>query len=440
MRWTRLTFLLVGLLAGLAAAQERLRSLTLLHVNDLHARLLPDTDGKGGFAYLAGAIRREKAGCADCLVLNAGDLVQGSPVSTIFRGLPVYQLGNLFGFDVATLGNHEFDYGWGMVPQFISAARYPVVAANVADREGRLLASKGYVIREVNGIRVAVIGLLMGDLARFVMPGDLGEWRALPVIEVLRKQVAEVRGRADMIVALAHIGETEVAEILHDAPEVAVVVSGHNHKGLEQAEEFGGRLHVRVNGYGRELGRLDLRVNVPAGKVEWWKWRRIAIEAGKVAPAEDMAAQVSYWERQVSARVDVPVGESRQEISGQDLRTLLERAVEQSLGIDFSFLNAGVVRDRLPKGRLLARHIWNIIPFDDRILIGKIPGIRLPEVVTRGRHIEPERSYTLAVTDFTAANQASKSQLDTHGLEFPETGPLLRDLVIEWVRKKQVVP
>src|SRR5512138_1986626 len=81
------------------------RSLTILHTNDLHARISPLDNGSGGFAYLATALQRERAGCKDCILLNAGDLVQGSPVSTIFHGLPVYEIGNLLGFDVATLGN-----------------------------------------------------------------------------------------------------------------------------------------------------------------------------------------------------------------------------------------------------------------------------------------------------------------------------------------------
>src|SRR5579872_1178200 len=102
-----------------APACAEIRSLTILHTNDLHARLTPLDNGRGGFAYVAAAIRRERAGCKDCIVLNAGDLVQGTPVSTIFHGLPVYEVGNLLGFDVSTLGNHEFDYGWMQTRKFL---------------------------------------------------------------------------------------------------------------------------------------------------------------------------------------------------------------------------------------------------------------------------------------------------------------------------------
>ena len=132
----------VALLLPSAPARDAIRSVTILHTNDLHARLLPSDRGDGGFAQMAAAIRRERENCSSCLLLNAGDLVQGTPVSTIFRGVPVYEIANLFGFDAATLGNHEFDYGWQTTTRFLKLARYPTVTANIVDESGKLLAQK----------------------------------------------------------------------------------------------------------------------------------------------------------------------------------------------------------------------------------------------------------------------------------------------------------
>src|SRR5580700_8092438 len=110
------------LLLACASLAGEVRTLTILHLNDLHAHISPE-NGRGGFAYLAAVIKRERANCADCILFNAGDLVQGSPVSTIFRGKPMYQLANLLGFDAACLGNHEFDYGWAQAASFAQIAR-----------------------------------------------------------------------------------------------------------------------------------------------------------------------------------------------------------------------------------------------------------------------------------------------------------------------------
>ena len=98
------------------------------------------------------------------------------------------------------------------------------------------------------------------------------------------------------------------------------------------------------------------------------------------------------------------------------------------------------MRDVLPEGRILARNIWNILPFDNYIVTGKFKGSQLPPAITERYPVEADREYTVATTDFTAANQASTDQLNASGLQFPGTGKLQRDAVIDWIRKKKVVP
>src|SRR3982750_2982992 len=127
------------LLVACCTLSGEVRTLTILHTNDLHARLMPLENKHGGFAYLASIIRRERANCNDCILLNAGDIAQGSPVSTIFHGLPVFELANLLGIDAGTLGNHDFDYGWLQTRKFVQVANYPIVTSNVVGAKGELL-------------------------------------------------------------------------------------------------------------------------------------------------------------------------------------------------------------------------------------------------------------------------------------------------------------
>src|SRR5215813_5620354 len=136
------------------------RSLTILHTNDLHSRLLPLENHHGGFAYLASVIRSERANCKDCVLFNAGDVAQGTPVSTIFHGLPVFEIANLFGFDASTLGNHDFDYGWMQTRKFVEISKYPIVSCNVVGSDRRLFTPEPYVLLKVNGLRVAIIGAM----------------------------------------------------------------------------------------------------------------------------------------------------------------------------------------------------------------------------------------------------------------------------------------
>jgi 2',3'-cyclic-nucleotide 2'-phosphodiesterase (5'-nucleotidase family) len=422
------------------SAQET-RHLTILHSNDLHAHLLPDDKGMGGFAYLASAVRAEKAHCMACLYLNAGDLVQGTPVSTIYHGDPVYQISNLLGFDAAVAGNHEFDYGWQAIPRFARIAHYPLLLANVLDVQGHPLTSKPYVIETVGGIRVGIIGVVLGDLAKdYSTPELLGSTRVLPVVETVQRYATELRERSDLIVVLGHIHDmTEVDAILRDVPEVQVVIAGHTHTAYPEMHKVDNRVGVLVNGYGTELGRLELDVDMKLKKVESAEWKKIPIDSKKIAPAQDVAREVASWEAKVSKIVDVPIGESKRRLERSDVRAIVEQAMREQTGADFAFVNLGGVRDSLPAGQILARNIWNILPFDDHLQVGTFKGSQLPAAVTRGQTVDPNRDYKLVVSDFTAANQDAPAELNAHGLKFPVKGPLQRDAVIEWVKKKKVI-
>ncbi|MBZ5728653.1 MAG: bifunctional metallophosphatase/5'-nucleotidase [Acidobacteriia bacterium] len=428
----------LALLACAPLAAE-IRSLTILHTNDVHARLLPLENRNGGFAYLAAVIRRERAGCTDCILLNAGDLVQGTPVSTIFHGLPVYQIANLFGYSAATLGNHEFDYGWPQVRTFMDTANYPVVTANLANGAGRLFTAKPYVILTVNQLRVAVIGAMTEDLNILSTSKLLEDVHTLPLVETVRKYAAEVRGQADLIVLLAHITGPEEQRVLETMPEIPVAVTGHIHSGLTEAMSRNGRVLVRVKGYGEELGRLELKVDTEKKAPVSWTWKRIPVDSTRVEPAADVAREVQRWEDEVAARVDRPLAVSKRRFAKAEVKRLIEQALCQETGANFAFMNLGGVRDIVPQGQLLERNIWNIMPFDNRVVVGTFKGRDLPAVVTGGRKVEPDREYTLAVSDFTAANQGSAENLRTTGLKFPNDVGLMRDLLMDWFRKKKTI-
>jgi 2',3'-cyclic-nucleotide 2'-phosphodiesterase (5'-nucleotidase family) len=434
--------LLISLFLCLPPLAAQVKPLTILHSNDLHAHLMPDDQDSGGFARLATEVRRQKAQCAACLYLNAGDLVQGTPVSTLFHGAPIYQIANMLGLDASTLGNHDFDYGWRRTQEFIRIAHFPIVSANIVGADGKTV-TRPYVILTAGGIRVGVIGAIMGDLVGTVItPQEAGPWHVLPVVETVRKYAQELRDQTDLIVVLAHIhDETEVRAVLRDVPEVSVVVAGHNHDDYPAMMKEDGRVAVLAHAYGEQLGRLDLHVDVAAKKLASAEWTKIPIDS-KIMPAPDVARVVAKWESKVSKLVDVPLGEStrRMERTDPELRKMVERAMAEQTGADIAWINTGNLRYTLPKGQILIRNIWDLLPFDDYIVMGKFKGSALPPAITRRYPVEPEREYTVATTDFTATNQADKSQLGATGLSFPRTGPLQRDAVIEWIKKKKVVP
>jgi 2',3'-cyclic-nucleotide 2'-phosphodiesterase (5'-nucleotidase family) len=196
---------------------------------------------------------------------------------------------------------------------------------------------------------------------------------------------------------------------------------------------------VRVRGYGEEIGRLELQIDTVRKAPVSWAWKRITIESTKLDPAPGVAREVRHWESEVTARVDQPLAISKRKFEKRDVKRLIEQALRDETGADFAWMNLGGVRDTLPEGQLLVRHIWNIMPFDNRVVVGTFKGRDLPPVLVGDRTIDPGRDYTLAVSDFTAANQGTSENLRTKGLKFPNDVGLMRDLLIDWFRKKKVI-
>ena len=420
-----------------APASPTVRSLTILHTNDIHARISPTREGLGGMAYLAAALNRERARSEASLYLDAGDLVQGTPVSSIYEGVPVYELMNGLRPDAVCVGNHEFDYGWRRIYDYLKVSHYPMFCANLVDDRDALLTPPPYAIRDVNGIRVAIIGLIMESLAQLTYDYNLGPWRVLPLVETAQKYIAQAKADgAQLIIGLTHIFPKEEAMLLAALPEMHLIVSGHDHGGMKTILRDGNRMVVRTRPFGAELGRVDLKFDVAANQVVELNWERFPILAKEIAPEPAVAKEVATWEAKVSAVVDQEIGESKAAYTRFQMKDVVELAMIETLGVDFAFVNRGAVRAGLVVGKIRARDIWDALPFGNRVVFGKIPGSKLPEAIRKSTSVEPDHIYSVATIDFVAENQR---EIGTEGLKFPEPGPYLREMVIEWVHKRKIV-
>ena len=250
--------------------------LTILHVNDLHARLLPDSEGKGGFAYVATVLERERAATSAHLTLHGGDMVQGTPVSTLFEGVPIFKIANLLHLDVHCLGNHEFDYGWEKIAEYVELSDFDTVSANLTDTDGRTLVPP-YVVRQVGDLRIAVVGAITEKLLEVLQSSSLGPWRAAPLVATLRPVVEAAAAEADMVVVLGHLSGGEARAILERLPQVSVVVQGHPHAAWDAALEIDGRIAVNASGYGRDVGRLRLRYDPETRQILSYDWEVLPV-------------------------------------------------------------------------------------------------------------------------------------------------------------------
>ncbi len=431
------------LLITLGCAAEPGVELTILHVNDLHARLLPDSDGRGGFAHLATVLERERRSAAAHLTLHAGDMVQGTPVSTLFEGLPIFTIANGLGIDVHCLGNHDFDYGWEKIPEYVELSAFDTVSANLTDSVGDTLVPP-YVVRQVGELQVAVVGALTEDLRDLSRSSDLGPWRAAPLVPTLKPVVEVAAAAADMVIVLGHLSGGEAEAILEGLPQVSVVVQGHPHSAWAQALEIDGRVAVNASGYGRNVGRLRLRYDPETRRILGYEWEVLPVVASEVPPNAAIGQLVAEWESRVAEVVDIPIGWATRTIQGAELRALIETAMRDGTDAELAHMNGGGIRDILPQGELLARHVWNVVPFDNVVLTTEVTGrqlVELHDTVLRAEPIEgyesldPDRIYRLAAHDFTA------DQWSERGIELAwiDTGVMLRDMIIAWIAARESV-
>ncbi|MGL5318689.1 MAG: bifunctional metallophosphatase/5'-nucleotidase [Bacteroidales bacterium] len=241
----------ICLLFSLSALAQNEDKLVILHTNDTHSQIeafgeqAGDNKGKAGLARRATAIKQIRKEYKNVLLLDAGDYIQGTPYFNLFNGELEIKAMNMLGYDVATLGNHEFDNGVNFLANMLKSAKFDIISANYDVSKTALKdLIKPYVIKDVNGIKVGIIGLnikpdgLISDKnfegIRFLSPIE----QANNYAKMLKEEK-----KVDLVIVLSHLGyqsdpnfsDKKVAEATRN---VDIFVGGHSHTYLPEATKI----------------------------------------------------------------------------------------------------------------------------------------------------------------------------------------------------------
>jgi 2',3'-cyclic-nucleotide 2'-phosphodiesterase (5'-nucleotidase family) len=400
--------LAAGLLGGCAPpgpplpAPDDVVRVRVLHTNDFHGHLLPQTTGGravGGSAVLAAHFDSARARFqGPTILLSAGDDLQGTAVSNLSWGRATIDVLNRKGYDAAALGNHEFDWGQDTLRARIAESGFPWLAANIfmADTDHHPEWVRPWVMIERDGVRVAVVGLALENTAEVVVAGrtDGLEFRSAPA--ALDRYVPEARAAgAHFVVATAHMGavcaepgegetgrsagcENRIIEVAWEtgAP-VDLFVAGHTH--LRNLIRVDGVPINQAHRYGVAYGVVDLERR--GGRVRTLRQEIHMAWADGVDPDTALARVVGAWGEAVRPMTERVVAELAEPLGNQDrqpgefaLGNLLADAQRVATDAHVGFVNTGAIRRGLPAGPVTWGMLFELQPFQNEMVTADLTG------------------------------------------------------------------
>ncbi len=375
----------------------------LLGVNDLHGKIdvTGTVDGVryGGADYLATYLRQREATNPNTLIVHAGDMVGGSsPVSALLQDEPTVEIMESIGFDVGTVGNHEFDEGVEEMLRLIyggdhpngtanyDGINFPMVAANVEYKETGKLVLPPYAIKDVGGAKIAFIGVATVNTPSMIIATGNEHIRFTDEAAAINKFVPELQAQGiEAIVVLAHVpgdqsddgasGEiAELASAINDA--VDVIFAAHNHAKVNAVVD--NKLIVQAWEYGKAFTDVDLEIDRLTGDIVKKSAEIVDVIQEGVAPDPEVAAILAKYLEQVGPKLNEVIGIASTEMSGgyaskgligdNALGNLIADGMLKAMDSDFALMNGGGIRDDLNAGDITWNELFNIQPFGNTLV------------------------------------------------------------------------
>jgi 5'-nucleotidase / UDP-sugar diphosphatase len=426
--WTRRDFLKLAGRAGLLSAFPTLASaaaahesdtvcISILHTTDLHGHILPTGDYSGnpdygGLARCAAQIRRWRRQNANSILIDVGDVYQGTDVSLRNKGELMIDLFNHLKYDAWIVGNHEFDWGIETFLSTLQRSAMPVLAANTildgnpcgasSDSQHPFAKVQPLIIKQIAGIKLAIIGVTTPGMAFWLGPEFTRGIEFQHPVEPVRRAIAKAKSEgADAIVLSGHMGlkmrsggddfANAVMALTSEFPETAVFVAGHTHQAIP-SRLTNGVLFTQADHFGIHVGRVDLLFDRNSKKLlhreaicelmdNRFHFDHVIVSRAKSQLAESDAALSS------------PVGEIAETLRGRsrpgvpsDVEELIGAAIREALlerNVPVDGVMHGAFDDNRPlvAGPKTLNDIWNLIPYENYIVTAQLSPAEIKTVM-----------------------------------------------------------
>jgi 2',3'-cyclic-nucleotide 2'-phosphodiesterase (5'-nucleotidase family) len=407
---------------------------TILHTNDFHGNLEWKSGGSSsnpGSARVSAVVNgiRSAVGPEKVLLLDAGDEMQGSLLSNIQEGEPTIAVYNQMGYNAATFGNHEFDWGQDVLKARVDQANYPYVSANIVVNDTGNCSTAGwttpdfaqpYVIQTIgtdpNAVKVAIIGVTTPEVPIITVASATAGLCFKDPVDAISRNYDAMKAAADVIVVLSHLGypdggygygipiygdQTLATKLNTLGKPVNLIIGGHSHTSLATATVVGSTSVVQAAYNGRRVGRADITVD-QTGKVAI-TWSFVTTPTAADAPVDQAVADI------ISAYSNDPVYQTliNQEIGwtnvpitrNYDGDSLMGYFVNDAIyndlnsdavptnDVDMVFNNPGGLRADIVCAaypcKMTYGMLYSVLPFGNQTVVGDMTGEAILELLNQ---------------------------------------------------------
>jgi len=462
--------------------QSRRVKLTILYWNDFHAQVYPypSTEKEGaplvsGSANFAGYLDSLKVLNPYTILVCAGDEFTGDPLSSLTQGKAQIEILNFLHPSVFELGNHEFDYGVDNLKKDLEVADFPVVCANLVDKERGKPLVKPYIVINDGKLRIAFIGLITESLQKMLKEG--GRLQVVDAESTLSYYMKELNDKTDVQILVSHMGVQKDKSIAKKVKGLELIIGGHSHTTIFKPIRVDETLICQAGSNGKYIGKLDLFLD-SKGKVLGYQNKLVETFVDRVQPDTLVKNKIDELEKNLDINLDEKIGELetpwiRNDEGESNVGNFLADAMKSYAKADVAFTNSGGIRKNLKAGPITVRDMWEITPFSDRLVSIELTGEELLNVLEKNcrkdidllqvsgvkytfaperpygervidvrvnnEKIMPYKKYKVVINDYILAQSKDFLGIPQQNLKYKLLPDLDREVFINEVKKNKVI-
>ena len=375
-----------------------LKKLTLLHSNDMHGDFMAeDVDEKlvGGVSMLSGYVGKVRAEEPNVVYAIAGDMFRGSIIDSEYQGISTIQIMNMLDPDVATVGNHEVDYGIAHLLFLEKCADFPIINANLHVTTNNARLFEPFKIIEVGGMKILFIGIITEvALMQCKTDGLIGSFVSLEDAAVEIGRICNTYNAIDIdfTVLLTHIGfeeDQQLARLLDPAWGVDVIIGGHSHTFLKEPAVVNGIPIVQAGTGTDQIGRFDIMIDTDENRIDSYTWTAVPIDADHCPVDRRIEELIASYKSSTDAKYGQIITRFTRQLTHPtriretELGDLFSDVLKDALGVDVFLLGSGSIRTEQLGPIVTKGDLRECFPYDDAVHTVYMTGAQLKHALLR---------------------------------------------------------